>query len=93
MKPQNVSACAMPWHRPLEQLALPDHLGDLSLGAFGRVLPQGLDALGGGLPGPAEPVEPPQPVAGHRRRDDRQGESDDDSQRQRYLLVRQWVTA
>ena len=29
MKPQNVAACAAPGHRPLQQLALPDHLGSL----------------------------------------------------------------
>ena len=45
MKPQNVAACAAPGHRPLQQLALPDHLGGLDLHVPARVLADGRDPL------------------------------------------------
>ena len=81
------------WHRPHQQLALPDHLGDLGLRARCRVLAKCRDALGRRLPGPAEPEQPPEAAARDRARDDRQGESDDDAQCQGNLQVWQWVTA
>ena len=80
-------------YRPLEQFALPDHLGHLGLALPARVLAQRLNPLRGRLTTAPEPVQPEQAVAGERGRDDRQGQSEDDSQRQGNLQVRQWETA
>jgi hypothetical protein len=79
-----------PWNRPLEQLALPEHLGGLRFGVTGGVRADGFDPLGRRLPGPAQPVEPPQPTPGHRGRDRGQGESDDDAQDQGDLRGAGW---
>ena len=53
MKPQNVRKCAMPGTVHLQQLALPEHLGDLRLGVPGRDAPERLDPLRRGLAGAA----------------------------------------
>jgi hypothetical protein len=74
--------------RPLEQLALAEHLRDLRLGVPARVRADRLDALGGGLPGHRQPVEPPQAPAGDRDGDRGQDESDDDAQGHKDLPVR-----
>src|SRR5215472_595768 len=80
-------------YRPLEQFALPDHLGYLGLTLSARVLAQRLNPLRSGLTTVPEPVQPGQAATGDRGRHDRQDQSDDDSQRQDNLQVRQWDTA
>jgi hypothetical protein len=60
-------------HRPAEQLALPEDLGELRLRTPARMLAERGDPLRRRLAGPGQPVEPPQPPA----RDDESGRGDD----------------
>ena len=74
-------------HRPLQQLALPDHLGGLR-----RHVPAGMrahrrDPLGGGLPAARQPLQPPQPAPGDRERRGREEKPDDDPYKHRQPLT------
>jgi hypothetical protein len=62
---------------PLQQLALPGHLGELVPGIGGRVVPDRFEALGRGLAAPRQPIQPSHFAVGYRERDRREGESDD----------------
>ena len=66
-----------PGNRPLQQLALPDHLGRLGLHIPAGMLPHGRDALGSGLPAHRQQPQPPQPPTGERERDRGQDQADD----------------
>jgi hypothetical protein len=74
-------------HRPLEQLALADHLGGLGPDVPARVRADRRDTLGRGLPGPGDPVQPPQPASRDGERDHDQGQADDDAHSHSGLLV------
>jgi hypothetical protein len=66
-----------PWHRPLQQLALTEHLGQLRLDVGRRVRPGVLEALGGRLARQRQPLQPPQPPPRHRVRDHREPKAND----------------
>ena len=80
-------------HRPLEQLALADHLGRLGLQVPAQVGPRSLDPLGSRLPGQRQPLQPPQPAPGHRERHRGQHQADDNSQDHSNLPERSEVQA
>ena len=63
-------------HRPLQQLALPDHLGRLDLHVPAGMLAHRRDALGRGLTGERQPLQPPQPAPRDRQRDGGQDQAD-----------------
>ncbi len=75
-------------HRPLEQLALPDHLGGLGFHVPAGMLSHGGDPLRRGLARPGHPVQPPQPLPGERGGGRRQHKPDDDTQDHADLLMR-----
>ena len=73
-------------HRPLQQLALPDHLDGLR-----RHVPAGMhahrrDPLRSGLPAHRQPLQPPQPAPGDRERDHGQDQADGHPQDHANLL-------
>ena len=63
-------------HRPLQQLALPDHLGSLGGQVTAEVGAGGGDTLRGRLSGGRQPPQPPQPPPGDRERDRSQDQAD-----------------
>jgi hypothetical protein len=73
-------------YRPLEQLALPDHLGGLRRHVPAGMLAYGLDPLGGRLPAQRQPLQPPQPTPGDRERDHSQHQADGHPQDHANLL-------
>jgi hypothetical protein len=67
-------------HGPLEQLALADDLGGLGPDVPARVRADRRDTLGSGLPGPGDPVQPPQPASRQGKRGNGESQADDDAQ-------------
>jgi hypothetical protein len=74
-------------HRPAEQLALAEHLGELRFRSPARVLPERAGTLGSRLPGHGQPLQPPQPAAGDGERDNGDHQADDDAQSHQDLLT------
>ena len=66
-------------HRPLQQLPLPDHLGQLSLRLPARMRPGIRHPLRRRLAAERQPLQPPHPPPRHRERDDGQPQPDDDA--------------
>ena len=73
-------------HRPLQQLALPDHLDGLRRHVPAGMLAHGLDPLRSGLPAERQPLQPPQPAPGDRERDHSQHQADGHPQDHANLL-------
>ena len=73
-------------YRPLEQLALPDHLDGLRLDVPADMLPHRFDTLRGRLPAHRQPLQPPQPAPGDRERDHSQDQTDGHPQDHANLL-------
>ena len=73
-------------HRPLQQLALPDHLDGLRRHVPAGMLAHGLDPLRGRLPAERQPLQPPQPAPGDRECDHSQDQADGHPQDHANLL-------